>query len=115
MKRFTTVGVCIPEKHYMVDLTKRLQEIKKLVDEGKYFTINRGRQYGKTTTLYALTDYLENDYEVVSLDFQGISYSGFASEEDYVQAFCRMIKSGRENREALPGLPEPEYPKEGAC
>ena len=102
MKRFTTVGVCIPEKHYMVDLTKRLQEIKKLVDEGKYFTINRGRQYGKTTTLYALTDYLENDYEVVSLDFQGISYSGFASEEDYVQAFCRMIKRKSISKFAIP-------------
>ncbi len=79
MKHFTTVGICLPEKHYMVDLTKRLQEIKEMIDAGKYFAINRGRQYGKTTTLNELADYLKSDYEVVSLDFQGISYSGFAS------------------------------------
>ena len=53
-KVFNTTAVCIPEKHYMVDITERLNQIKALVDEGKYFTINRARQYGKTTTLLAL-------------------------------------------------------------
>ncbi len=47
MKTFNTTAVCIPTKHYMVDLTERVVEIKKLVDSGKYFTINRARQYGK--------------------------------------------------------------------
>ena len=28
-------------EHYMVGLTQRLSEARKLVDEGKYFTINR--------------------------------------------------------------------------
>ena len=46
MKVFNTTAVCIPEKHYMVDLSERVNEIKKLVDDGKYFTINRARQYG---------------------------------------------------------------------
>ena len=46
MKVFNTTAVCIPEKHYMVDLSERIKEIKKLVDAGKYFTINRARQYG---------------------------------------------------------------------
>ena len=32
-----TTGVCIPEKHYMVNINGRLQQIKVLVDEGKYF------------------------------------------------------------------------------
>ena len=54
MKTFNTTAVCIPEKHYMVDLSERVTEIKKLVDSGKYFTINRARQYGKTTTIDAL-------------------------------------------------------------
>ena len=52
MKRFNTTAVCIPSKHYMVDLSERVREIKKLVDAGKYFTINRARQYGKTTPLH---------------------------------------------------------------
>ena len=54
MKQFNTTALCIPSKHYMVDLSDRIAEIKKLVDKGKYFTINRARQYGKTTTLAAL-------------------------------------------------------------
>ena len=47
MKKFNTTAVCVPAKHYMVDLSERVKEIKQLVDEGKYFTINRARQYGK--------------------------------------------------------------------
>lgn len=53
----------------MVDLSKRLEQIREMVDRGEYFTINRARQYGKTTTLHALGDFLGNDYTVVSLDF----------------------------------------------
>ena len=48
MKEFNTTGVCISEKHYMVDVSDKVEKIKRLVDEGKYFTINRARQYGKT-------------------------------------------------------------------
>ena len=69
-KVFNTTAVCIPEEHYMVDISGRLEEIKSLVDAGKYFTINRARQYGKTTTLRALYRYLQKEYYVVLLDFQ---------------------------------------------
>lgn len=69
-RSFNTTGICSPEKHYMVNLDHRLAEVKILVDDGKYFTINRARQFGKTTTLQALGDYLNNDYFVVSMDFQ---------------------------------------------
>ena len=55
---FNTEGLCIPEEHYMVRLDDRLEKIKRLyVKRGKYFVINRGRQYGKTTTLRALKEY----------------------------------------------------------
>lgn len=53
-KVFNTTAVCFPDKHYMIDLTGRLVAIKTPVDHEKYFTINRARQYGKTTTLRAL-------------------------------------------------------------
>ena len=45
---FNTTGVCIPEKHYMVNINGRLQQIRVLVDEGKYFTINRARPVSYT-------------------------------------------------------------------
>ena len=50
MKKFNTTAVCIQAKHYMVDISDRVSRIRKMVDAGEYFTINRARQYGKTTT-----------------------------------------------------------------
>ncbi|MBO5069540.1 MAG: 9-O-acetyl-N-acetylneuraminate esterase, partial [Roseburia sp.] len=76
-KIFNVDGYCDPELHYMVDISGRLSEIKTMVDFGQYFTVNRARQFGKTTTLMALTEYLKKDYEVISLDFQTISYGDF--------------------------------------
>ena len=54
MKTFNTTGLCVPSKHYMVDTADKIAQIRKLVDAGKYFVINRARQYGKTTTLSLL-------------------------------------------------------------
>lgn len=61
-KYFNVTADCRPEEHYMVNLDKRLAQIKELVDRGAYFTINRARQYGKTTTLNALCQYLKQEY-----------------------------------------------------
>ena len=68
-KIFNVSADCKPELHYMVDIGGRLREIKRMVDRGDYFTINRARQYGKTTTLKALKRYLIKEYIVISLDF----------------------------------------------
>ena len=91
MKTFNTTAVCIPSKHYMVDISERITDIKKMVDDGKYFTINRARQYGKTTTLDALAAALEPDYIVINLDFQDISNAAFRTEGAFVQGMCRII------------------------
>lgn len=92
MKVFNTTAVCIPEKHYMVDLSSRVQEIKKLVDAGKYFTINRARQYGKTTTLTALANTLSEQYVTISTSFEGIGKDGFENESTFVKEFCRLLR-----------------------
>lgn len=88
---FNTNGYCDPELNYMVDLTGRLMRIRAMVDAEKYFVIHRARQYGKTTTLIALADYLRKDYNVISLDFQGISHADFGSEQRFVAAFSRQM------------------------
>ncbi len=90
-RTFNTDGYCDPELNYMVDLTSRLEQIKEMVDAEKYFTINRARQYGKTTILMALSDYLNTEYNIISLDFQGISYEDFTSEQRFVAAFSRQV------------------------
>lgn len=53
-KFFNVTGPCIPTKHYMADISKQIAKIRKMVDAGEYFAINRARQFGKTTTLTAL-------------------------------------------------------------
>lgn len=91
-KIFNTSGDCRPTLHYMVNIENRLVEIKEMVDRGDYFTINRARQYGKTTTLKALRYYLREEYVVVSLDFQGLSHQDFETENCFVKALAREIK-----------------------
>ena len=91
MKKFNTTGSCDPEEHYMVDLQERLAQIKNMITDGKYFTINRGRQYGKTTILHALTDYLSKEYIVVTMDFQLLDYEDFQSVGAFVKAFSREL------------------------
>jgi hypothetical protein len=44
VKRFNSRGVCVPEKHYMVDVSAKLVKIMELIDQELYFTINRPRQ-----------------------------------------------------------------------
>ena len=98
MKVFNTTAVCIPEKHYMVDLSERVKEIKKLVDAGKYFTINRARQYGKTTTIDALYKVLIAENVVISLDFQDIEDGSFKNGGEFSKAIARIILDAEEFR-----------------
>ena len=79
MKRFNTTGTCYEYKHYMVNIDERVQQIKKMVDQGDYFCINRGRQYGKTTTLRFLKKALDSEYTVFSISFEGSSDDDFST------------------------------------
>ncbi len=92
MRYFNTEGTCSPREHYMVQLDDRLACIKNtLVDRRKYFVINRGRQYGKTTTLAALEEYLKDDYTVLSLDFQQMGTEDFADAATFAHAFAAIL------------------------
>lgn len=104
---FNSTGVCNPEEHYMVNLNQRMAQVKILVDEGKYFTINRARQFGKTTLLHALAEYLNHDYFVVSMDFQmQMTEAKFKTENSFALAFAKaFVNSFRSN----PNSSRPEY------
>lgn len=75
----------------MVDIHDRLEKIRDMIDRGDYFVINRGRQYGKTTTLNALETFLTPEYLVINLDFQLLSNTDFSTEERFVSAFAREM------------------------
>lgn len=112
MRKFNTEGQCNPQNHYMIRLDERLQEIKdRFIDQGSYFVINRGRQYGKTTTLWALEEYIKEDYLVISMDFQEITNTEYNNETTFTAAFTRIFiealeRSGASGAEtkALVGL-----------
>lgn len=87
VKEFNVTGLCIPEKHYMVDISKKIIKIIEMVDKGAYFTINRPRQFGKTTTFNELTEELNKKYIVVDASFEGIGDDIFETEEK----FCKVI------------------------
>lgn len=89
---FNTEGACRPEEHYMVALDTRLEWIKTmLVDRKKYFVINKGRQFGKTTTLKALAKYLATDYVIFSLDFQKMGTITFGDETTFSKGFIDKL------------------------
>lgn len=87
-KTFNINGACSPSRHYVVSLASRLRAIRAMIDKGEYY---KARQYGKTTTQQALTDYLKNDYTVMGLDFQRISALSFESEPLFVAAFSEEL------------------------
>lgn len=80
-KEFNVTGTCIPEMHYMVDISGKLDSIRKLIEKGSYFTINRPRQYGKTTTMFLLKKQLMSNYLVIKTSFEGIGDAIFNNEE----------------------------------
>lgn len=98
-KTFNINGDCKPGLHYMVDLHGRLDIIRSMVDQGQYFTINRARQYGKTTILRSLDRFLKNDYLVISMDFQVMGHACFESESLFVSAFSAELL---DSTEAIP-------------
>ena len=101
-KIFNISADCKPYLHYMVDISERLSQIKEMVDAGQYFTVNRARQYGKTTMLRALEKYLAKEYTVVSIDFQMVSDADFEKEAFFSAAFSREVLDAAGEQEGMP-------------
>lgn len=92
MREFNVTGTCVPNRHYMVDITEKLKQIETLVEKGNYFTINRARQYGKTTTFSRLSAYLKEKYCIIRLSFEGVGEKAFETEDNFVFMFKRKVE-----------------------
>jgi hypothetical protein len=92
-KEFNVTGTCISRLHYMVDTTQKLNAVQALVDKGKYFTINRPRQYGKTTTLQTLGKTLREtgEYIVFSMSFASVGDAMFENEFAFAPNFMDIL------------------------
>ena len=94
-KTFNITGSCSPERHYMVDLETRFKTVEKIINSGEYFTINRARQYGKTTLLNKIWHRMSGDYLVIPLSFEGWGDESFASPSTFVATFKRQMTRPR--------------------
>ncbi len=92
-KRFNDTGICIPSRHYMVDTSVKLKQVMQLVEWGEYFTINRPRQFGKTTTLFLLDKALNRrqDYVALKISFEGIDSDAYQNQERFISEFLIML------------------------
>lgn len=91
MKKFNTTGTCVPNRHYMVDTSEKLDRITRLIENEDYFTINRSRQYGKTTTMVLLKNRLKDKYEVINISFEGIGDEPFSSNVIFTKTFVEQV------------------------
>lgn len=92
MKYFNTEGICDPDENYMVDITEKAKNVIQLIERKQYFTINRARQYGKTSMLFFLRCNLADRYLIFSLSFQGASKTSFSSGASFVPFFLNRLR-----------------------
>lgn len=106
-KEFNVTGSCIPGQHYMADTSAKFKVVLRLVEKGKYFAINRPRQYGKTTMLFALTESLrkKEDYVVFRMSFEGVGDEVFLDEARFCAMFLDLLRM-RAERYQEAGLSE---------
>ena len=90
-KEFNTTGSCNPAMHYMVDTSKKLAQIEELIDRGKYFTINRARQFGKTTTLDSLFRLLSDKYFIIKISFEGLGEDDYREGRLFLAEFQKIL------------------------
>ncbi|MDM8523289.1 AAA-like domain-containing protein [Desulfococcaceae bacterium HSG8] len=104
-RKFNDTGLCVAPRHYMVDTSAKIEQILELIEEGEYFTINRPRQFGKTTTLSLLAKQLNlrDDYVALNISFEDIDSDTYQHQELFIVTFLEML--GREFE--FLGLPEP--------
>ena len=94
MRKFNDAGSCVSELHFMADTAAKLERILALIEEGSYFTINRPRQYGKTTMLDMIWRALKNrdGYVALNISFESISAGTYGSEQGFIEAFLIQLK-----------------------
>lgn len=99
-KYFNISGICVPEKHYMVDILPKIEKItEEYIEPGYYFTINHGQLYGKTTILHQLSKQLQDRYLIIGITFIHVAYKMFECEEEFIREFAQLVSTTLECQE----------------
>ena len=75
----------------MADTSEKINQIIELVEKEFYFTINRPRQYGKSTSLTLLQRRLEEDYLVFRFSLERVGKESYESVEKFSHALYRLL------------------------
>ena len=82
----------------MADISKQLAQTYEMIEKGKYFIINRPRQYGKTTTLYSMANRLNESgkYLVFNISFEGIGDDIFNDEKVFSKGLNEVVFNSKD-------------------
>ncbi|MDM8527649.1 AAA-like domain-containing protein [Anaerolineales bacterium HSG24] len=92
-RKFNDTGLCVSHRHYMVDTSHKIEQIIQLVEEEEYFTINRPRQFGKTTTLLMVSQQLNQrpDYLALNISFEALDTATYQKPESFIYEFLMTL------------------------
>ena len=75
----------------MVDISDRIDHLEQVIAAGHYITINRGRQFGKTTLYYNMVKQLRPNYVAFSITFEGVEDNVFVSPDTLAYAMVEKM------------------------
>jgi hypothetical protein len=75
----------------MVDTSRKLEQIEEYIADGSYFTINRARQFGKTTTLNSLFRLLSGRYFMIKISFEGLGEEDYRDGAIFISEFQKIL------------------------
>lgn len=101
MKFFNTAGPIIPEDHYYIPLSTRLneRELYQLIEQKKYFALHAPRQTGKTSTILNFAKQLNKEGKYIAL-YVNIE-SAQALRENIEQSLPVIIEQFKTRAKAL--------------
>lgn len=104
-RTFNITGPCNADRHYMANVFKKLVGMERMIGAGDYFTINKPRQYGKTTIMHLLERRLSKtgEYLVLGISFEEIDAVTYEKQEWFIATFIEIINEQLEflNEEEL--------------
>ena len=112
MRKFNVTGTCIKSRHYVANTDEKIKKIIDLIDDEYYFTINRPRQYGKTTTLELLHQSLNEEYLVLSLSLENVGKESYIDAKTFIKMLYDKIKDQLEMLSADDLIPLVEQMKD---
>ncbi len=103
---FNTAGPCFADEHYMLPPERRLGRVLELIEDGKYFSLQAGRQTGKTTSAQWLVRHYNQGAERSAV---WIDLETAREEPDLSRAMVTVLNAfDRAIKRTLPSLGVPE-------